>query len=322
MPAMLLRGLRWGLAGVLVAWTVIRLLGVEPGWPLAPMLAATPIVAAVAVLMTLAALLERRLLLMLATGACALVLVLTVAPRVVPNRAPEDTPGARLRVLAANVSANPAAAPDVVALVRRLRPDVMAVLELPPPVERAYESAGIGDVLPERALSVAPGFAGSGLYARVPLEPLPGPRTHFATATAVARPRGAPPVELVAVHARAPTSASATRVWRDDLQALPGGGAGGPLRVLAGDFNATLDHAELRELLAGGYRDAAEQAGNGLRPTWTMERNLLPPLVTIDHVLADRRMRVASARVVRIPGSDHRGVLAELVLPDDDRGGG
>jgi endonuclease/exonuclease/phosphatase (EEP) superfamily protein YafD len=39
-------------------------------------------------------------------------------------------------------------------------------------------------------------------------------------------------------------------------------------------------------------------------------------------VLADRRVRVASARIVTIPGSDHRGVLAELVLPDADRGGG
>ena len=48
----------------------------------------------------------------------------------------------------------------------------------------------------------------------------------------------------------------------------------------------------------------------------------LPPLVAIDHVLADRRIRVASARTVPIDGSDHRGVLAELVLPDADRGGG
>ena len=312
---MLLRGLRWGLAAVLAAWTVVRVLGLESGWPLAPMLAATPIVAALAVLMTLAALLERRLLLTLATGVCALALVLTLAPRVVPNRAPEGEPGVGVRVLAVNVAANPEAAREVVALARELRPDVMAVLELPPAVERAYEAAGLADVLPERVLRVEPGFAGSGLFARVPLEPLPGPRTHFSTAAAVARPRGGPAFEVLAVHVRGPDGVDAARLWRDDLEALPGGGAGGTLRVLAGDFNATLDHAELRELLERGYRDAAEQAGNGLRPTWTPERNLLPPLVTIDHVLADERMRVAAARIVRIPGSDHRGVLAEIVLP-------
>jgi endonuclease/exonuclease/phosphatase family metal-dependent hydrolase len=92
--------------------------------------------------------------------------------------------------------------------------------------------------------------------------------------------------------------------------------------VLAGDFNATLDHAELRRLLDRGYRDAAEQAGVALRPTWPGDRALIPTVVTIDHVLADRRIRVVSVRTVAIPGSDHRGVLADLLLPDADRGGG
>ena len=34
------------------------------------------------------------------------------------------------------------------------------------------------------------------------------------------------------------------------------------MRILAGDFNATLDHAELRRLIGRGYHDAAEQAGH------------------------------------------------------------
>ena len=36
----------------------------------------------------------------------------------------------------------------------------------------------------------------------------------------------------------------------------------------AGDFNATLDHAELRRILDLGYRDAGDVTGNGLTPTW------------------------------------------------------
>jgi endonuclease/exonuclease/phosphatase (EEP) superfamily protein YafD len=316
---MLRRVLRWGLAGVLVAWTVVRVLGLESGWPLVPMLAATPIVAAIAVLMTVAALLERHFLLALVTALAAAVLVLSVAPRAVSNDTDEG--GVRLRVLAANVAGNPAEAAGVVALAREERADVLAVLELSPAVERAYESAGMADVLPEQVLRPQAGFTGSGLYSRVPLQALPrSPDTSFTTAAAVARAPGAAPVEILAVHAQAPTTAATARVWEDDLRALPA--AGGAIRVLAGDFNATLDHAELRDLLDRGYRDAAEQAGNGLRPTWTPERNLLPPLVTIDHVLADERVGVASARVVRIPGSDHRGVLAELLLPGADRGGG
>ena len=88
--------------------------------------------------------------------------------------------------------------------------------------------------------------------------------------------------------------------------------------MLAGDFNATLDHAELRRLLGRGYRDAAEQAGRRAAPHLAGGEDT-PAQSTIDHVLADPRMRVISARSVAIPGSDHRGVLAELLLPRASR---
>ena len=319
---MLLRGLRWGLAGALVAWTVIRLLGLERGWPLVPLMAFTPWVAALAlVCAAVAAVLGSRVVALVA-AVCAVVLAVAIAPRVVPNRAPADAPGVRLRVLAANVAGNPEAASGFVGLLRRLRPDVVSVVELPPELVRAYDAAGIQSVMPQRVLRPLPGFSGTGLYARIPLRIAPGPEgTTFAITAAAASPRGAAPLELFAVHVRAPTSPGEAGDWKRDLRALPPTGDGG-LRVLAGDFNATLDHAELRRLLARGYHDAAEQAGSGLRTTWSTDASPLPPTVAIDHVLADRRVRVASARVVTIPGTDHHGVLAELVLPDADRGGG
>jgi endonuclease/exonuclease/phosphatase (EEP) superfamily protein YafD len=102
--------------------------------------------------------------------------------------------------------------------------------------------------------------------------------------------------------------------WRGDLRALPPATPGGPLRILAGDFNATLDHAELRRLLDTGYQDAAAEVGAGLKGTWPHGRRLLPP-VAIDHVLADARCGVRSFSVHTIAGTDHRAVLAELVLP-------
>jgi endonuclease/exonuclease/phosphatase (EEP) superfamily protein YafD len=119
---------------------------------------------------------------------------------------------------------------------------------------------------------------------------------------------------VLAIHVPAPTSPGDTADWRRDMRKLPSSGEGG-LRILAGDFNATLDHAELRRLIGRGYRDAAEQAGVGLQMTWSTDASPLPAMIAIDHVLADRRIRVASARTVAIPDSDHRGVLTELVLP-------
>ena len=69
---MLLRAVRWGLAGVLVAWTLLRLLGLDLGWPLVPLLAFTPWVAALALVGAVAAALFGRRLFALLVGACAL----------------------------------------------------------------------------------------------------------------------------------------------------------------------------------------------------------------------------------------------------------
>ena len=319
---MLLRGLRWGLAGALVAWTLIRLLGLDRGWPLVPLFAFTPWVAAFALAVAIVAAVLRWRVFALVAGGCAIVLAVAIAPPVIPNRALEDAPGVRLRVLSANVAGETATGDDLRALIRRYRPDVLSVLELPPEVVRAYDAAGIGELLPHQVLEPRPGFTGTGLYSRIPLRAAPKPDTLFSIASASVAPEGAAPLELYAVHARAPTSPDRTAQWRSDLRALPPSGNGG-LRILAGDFNATLDHHEFRRLLARGYRDAAEQAGNGVQMTWSVKRSFPPATVAIDHVLADRRVHVASTRIVTIPGSDHRGVLAELVLPrDTDRGGG
>ena len=314
---MLLRAVRWGLAGVLVAWTVLRLFGLERGWPLVPLFAFTPWVAGLALLAAIGALVFGRRLFALLVGACALVLLVALAPRVIPNRAPADAPGVRLRVLSANVAANPMAGQAMAALVRRYRPDIFSVIELPPEVVTAYQTAGVTKLLPHTALHALPGFSGTGLYSKLPLRLAPAPAgTRFGTSAAAVSPPGAAPFEVLAVHIPAPTSPGDARDWRHDMRALPPTGHGG-LRILAGDFNATLDHAELRDLIARGYHDAAEQAGVGLQMTWPTDKSPLPALVAIDHVLADRRVRVASARTIAIPGSDHRGVLTDLVLPGD-----
>ncbi len=312
---MLLRAVRWGLAGVLVAWTLLRLLGLDLGWPVVPLLAFTPWVAAVAAVGAVAAALFGRRLFALLVAACAVVLIVALAPRVVPNRAPADAKGVRLRVLAANVAGNEREGPAIVSLARRLRVDVLAVAELTREVANAYADAGIAKLLPYWSLNPQPAFFGSGLYGRRQLREAPAPAgTRYGLSAAAASPRGAAPFEVLAIHVPAPTSPDDTADWRRDLRKLPGSGEGG-LRILAGDFNATLDHAELRRLIGRGYRDAAEQAGAGLRMTWPTDQSPLPAMVAIDHVLVDRRIRVASARTVAIPGSDHRGVLTELVLP-------
>ena len=123
-----------------------------------------------------------RRLFALLVGACAVVLLVALAPRVIPNRAPADAPGVRLRVLSANVAANPTAGQAMAALVRRYRPDIFSVIELPPEVVTAYQTAGVTKLLPHTALQPLPGFSGTGLYSKLPLRLAPAPAgTRFGT---------------------------------------------------------------------------------------------------------------------------------------------
>jgi endonuclease/exonuclease/phosphatase family metal-dependent hydrolase len=123
-------------------------------------------------------------------------------------------------------------------------------------------------------------------------------------------------VQLACVHAappKPPWSPGATARWRSQLSALPAPGAGP--HILAGDFNATLDHAQFRRLLRRGYVDAASQAGNGLSPTWGPQPSRRPTLLAIDHVLIDRRSTVVTTSAHWLTGTDHRALYAELRLP-------
>ena len=92
-------------------------------------------------------------------------------------------------------------------------------------------------------------------------------------------------------------------------------------RILAGDFNATLDHAQFRRLLRRGYADAASQAGHGLSLTWGPQPDRRLTLLAIDHVLIDRRCAVVTTSAHWLAGSDHRALYAELRLPAPLAGG-
>jgi endonuclease/exonuclease/phosphatase (EEP) superfamily protein YafD len=120
-------------------------------------------------------------------------------------------------------------------------------------------------------------------------------------------------VRLVGVHTAAPVSGSVP-AWRADLEALATWcqHTATPI-VLAGDFNATLDHRELRSL---GCTDVAAAVGRGLTGTWPTS---LPAWlgVQIDHVLVGGGITPSGARVLNLPGSDHRAVLARVTLPDE-----
>jgi len=296
------------------AWTVARLAGREGG-ALLPiqLLAFTPYVALGAMLLPAAALAVRRWRLAVVATATAAVLAACVLPRAFADANPPAT-GPRLRVMTTNMWTGDADAGTIMSLVRTQRVDLLAVQELTTDGLRALDAAGLAGALPHRVAYTEPHV--TGLFSRYPLRD-GGVRvlgSAFGQARATVAVPGAAPAAVESVHSCAPVGAGADRWWAADLAEQPTATPDGDVRLLMGDFNATLDHAPLRRLLATGYRDAADVRGAGLTPTWPDDGRRVPG-VTIDHVLADRRVGILDYRVHPIPGTDHHAVYAELVLP-------
>ncbi|MEV1169710.1 endonuclease/exonuclease/phosphatase family protein [Nonomuraea sp. NPDC049784] len=304
----------WIVVAPFAGWAAVRLSGFEPDWPWVPVVAYTPYAVCAAVVTVLLACLLRRW----AAGTVALVSVLALTPAVLPRALADGNPAAHgpvLRVLAANLLVGRADTADLMALVTTRQPDVLTLQEFTPGAMRRLESAGLRKVLPYAVTRPLPGVGGSAVYARYPLTAGETIKYGgFGQARAWIRHPDGIRVEIVSVHPCAPKRIGRQPCWQAGLAALPR--AGKELRVLAGDFNATLDHLPVRELLANGYRDAADVMGRGFVPTWPQEgSNQNLPGVTIDHVLADSRMAVRDFEVLQLEHTDHRPVFAELRLP-------
>ncbi|MFG6401809.1 MULTISPECIES: endonuclease/exonuclease/phosphatase family protein [unclassified Microbacterium] len=133
--------------------------------------------------------------------------------------------------------------------------------------------------------------------------------------SAVAMPTSGSGPTVVAAHAVAPRQ-SYMQQWRDDLQWLADQCSAENV-ILAGDFNATLDHMAGMGVDGGSLgrcHDAASETGNGGVGTWTTS---YPSLVgaPIDHILVSPYWRVTGSAVLTsldTSGSDHRPLVVQL----------
>jgi endonuclease/exonuclease/phosphatase (EEP) superfamily protein YafD len=251
-----------------------------------------------------------------AAGLAAVLLVggALVLPRALPDPVPAG--GSTLTVLAFNTFEGRADVAALAELIRTERPDVIALPEagarysgrlgaLIGPLGYRLHSSNLGDPrdIANVAVAVAAGIGEVRVHAAdqtsmFPYVELTGGRL------------GA--LRFVAFHSAAPVPGQ-VRQWRLDLAALPSWCAGPTPAIVAGDFNATLDHSALRTGMAG-CGDAAAQRGDGLVPTWgpsTQSRMLGPQ---IDHVMATAGIVAETFSVRELPGSDHQALLTRLRL--------
>lgn len=311
----------WVLVLPTLAWAVLRLGGWERG-PLVQLFAFTTYVAAWSLLPLLLALLTRHWLAGAVALVAAAVLIACVLPRALPSRDRGPAGGVTLRAMTANMLEGKADPAAIVALVRDNDVSVLALQEFTTAGQERLTAAGLDKLLPYSSL--APERAtdpfhttGSAFYSRFPITGA-GSQLNgggFQQAYGTIQPPGADPVLVESAHPNAPYSVAGLADWRSDLAGQPTADPSGPPRILLGDFNSTLDHGALRDLIAHGYRDAAATDGKGLIGTWGPYQGKLIPPVTIDHILTDRRIAIGTVSVHPIPQSDHRAVIATLRVP-------
>jgi endonuclease/exonuclease/phosphatase (EEP) superfamily protein YafD len=307
-----------GLIGALALAPVVASLVLRQMEVIRPRLVAyvagTPLVIAAGLAAIVLFLLARSRIGTAVASVLTLALVLTQVPLYLgtASAAPGSTP---LVVMTLNMHFGGADPADVVAEVRRHHVDVLATEEMTPQAVDALRAAGIGDVLPYQDLKPRGGAAGNGLWSRFRL-------THVHTPFDFGHPPDSAeldyqgrPIFLSAVHPVSPYPANSAE-WSVEMDRLATwlGDVHG-LAVVAGDFNATRDHKQFRNVLDAGFDDAATQAGVGWQPTFPANRRRLPLLVAIDHVIV--RGGIVATHVVRVnvDDTDHAGLVATLMIP-------
>ena len=231
-----------------------------------------------------------------------------------------DPASVQVRVMTLNMRFGNAD-PLAVAHVAEANADVVMVQEFTPAAAKGLADAAMGRTFPYHVLDALPGTEGLGVYSRYPITDLTHIQDHqVALVSARVRlDRVAHDTTLVSLHLPAPWP-QPIEGWRNDIAQFPSAldelaaqASAGSI-LIGGDFNSTIDMQPFRQLLTNGYRDAAEQAGSGNNLTYPSNRRF-PPLIGIDHVLT-RNATAVSTSTVEVPGTDHRALLASVMVPE------
>lgn len=242
--------------------------------------------------------------------------VFALLPRFVgfSSAAPDSIP---IRVLTANLGKG-AADPQALIAVARDRADLVVVQELTP--ESANGLIGLESEFRYQSVEARESAAGAGIWSRYPIiDPRRDSQYMLGILSATLRvPGAASDTSVLALHVVGPWPQPIDD-WRREMAELPdtlraAADIADPGAVIvAGDFNATIDMRPFRQLLEGGFRHAGEQSGAGLTPTFPADRTV-PPVIGIDHILT-YNSTASDVQTVRIPGSDHLGLIATIHVP-------
>jgi endonuclease/exonuclease/phosphatase (EEP) superfamily protein YafD len=268
--------------------------------------------------------------------ACLGFVYLWVAPLVRPRMRPgAPSPGSKLRVATYNLLWRNEDSAAILAAIRALDADVLALQEITP--ERAAElEPELAGEYPYRLLYPRPKAYGTGLLSRLPLTPsqdgISDPDWIGDPVIATLWFEGRE-IAAICVHAAAVRLPAANRERQARALVSYASSFDRPILIM-GDFNtAPLNVAY--PILRRGLQDAWAEAGHGFGhtfpgPGWVNAsgdglprpvRRFVPHyLLRIDHILYSRHLRaVAYGTGAFSGGSDHRPVFTEIVLRDQSQ---
>ncbi|MEU6288521.1 endonuclease/exonuclease/phosphatase family protein [Streptomyces sp. NPDC046988] len=224
---------------------------------------------------------------------------------------PAGPPLAELRVLTSNVEFGQGTG-ALVAAVREEKPDLVFVQECEYTCDAALRRDLAADY-PHRQAVEGGGSEGSVILSTYPLKATAGVPATMGMPGAVADVRGHA-VRLQLAHPMPPLP-DQVGLWRDELDALRDAvaGDGAVPTVVAGDFNASQDHAAFRRILDTGLRDAARLAGADRKASWPA-RTAPAFGAQIDHVLVSEDFAARGARFLDLADTDHRALVVDLTL--------
>jgi len=253
-------------------------------------------------------------------GAIAMAHVVWTSPELPGRRPPPPPPDAAtwtgIRVATSNVRFPNRNSVPIGEELAAVDADVLLLQELSSEHATMLKSAGTFDRYPWSYVDPRAGSFGAGIWSKWPLvEAETWTPAGLPMARATLDVEGAP-VRVFNVHCKAPMRRRWIPVWKEQLADLAGAvrSSASPA-IVAGDFNSTYGHAPFRRLLdEAGLRSAHVEAGRGLATTWPRGGRVMPPLFRLDHVLFTAGLEVMAVREGRGSGSDHRPVIADLVL--------
>ena len=221
----------------------------------------------------------------------------------------------RLRLFSANVLIGKGEVGGYAREIRASKPDIVVLQEASPAFHAALQQTGaLTDLLHEVVLPRSDPFS-MVVASRWPLENIgivPAQGRPVLVRVTVAVP--GQHVRLLATHVIAPRLGH-LKEWNRDLALLRRSvaGRGIPL-VVVGDFNATWGNRSFRRLLDLGLTDAAAARSVPFTMTWPRNRQRIPPILRIDHVLTGNGAFVTRIVAGRGKGSDHRPLIADVAL--------